>query len=162
MCPRGDLNTETGEISPDRGNHTGRIQFEVATFKCLANVIGVGTICLSMAVTSFALVVSEGGCSRECDAFASGLPGAGAVRSGRNAESAGMCAESQRARPSGLGKALMCSARRVILSIAGTAAHVLASFGVGCRAADDHLCEEWHLVGRSFVCVASPEPRRAW
>jgi len=69
-----------------------------------------------------------------------------------------MCAESQRARPSALGKALMCSARWVILSIAGTAARVLAPFGDGCRAADDHLCEEWHLVGRSFVCVASPEP----
>ena len=25
MCPRGDLNTETGEISPDRGNHAIRV-----------------------------------------------------------------------------------------------------------------------------------------
>jgi hypothetical protein len=24
-CPRGDLNTETGEISPDRGNHAIRV-----------------------------------------------------------------------------------------------------------------------------------------
>ena len=25
MCPRGDLNPETGEISPDRGNHAMRV-----------------------------------------------------------------------------------------------------------------------------------------
>ena len=25
MCPRGDLNPETGEISPDRGNHAIRV-----------------------------------------------------------------------------------------------------------------------------------------
>src|SRR5580692_2833579 len=25
LCPRGDLNTETGEISPDRGNHAIKV-----------------------------------------------------------------------------------------------------------------------------------------
>jgi hypothetical protein len=25
MCPRGDLNTNSGEISPDRGNHAIRV-----------------------------------------------------------------------------------------------------------------------------------------
>ena len=43
------------------------------------------------------------------------------------------------------------------LSVAGTAAQVLAPFGDGCRAADDHPREERHLVGRSLVCVASAE-----
>jgi hypothetical protein len=49
MCPRGDLNTETGAISPDRGNHAIRIQDRILVFKyfvrCPARDLETSCIC---------------------------------------------------------------------------------------------------------------------